>query len=265
MKRRWLRILVTLGIAVVVCAFYAWFFGFQTVMVLETRWIAHRAPVVKETPRALKDTSISPVPGTKLSYLGYDFEVPWDDLDSSKTRSSAHHVLLAFRSGKTIMFSCGEPREFVNLVLQHWEADQFRRLYGETPLQSDYAMHRLIEEATPDKVTLLTPRKEMIGTSLLLTIKAMALPEAPIYNVQTKDFRGFQYGDPQGRPRFVEAELFADDSGVYFLFLGQGKGNPFAISQPEINRVVQSVHRTAEGLSNSGSSRKPLAKVKYAP
>jgi len=34
----------------------------------------------------LKDTSVSEAPGTKLSYFGYEFEVPWSDLDESQTK-----------------------------------------------------------------------------------------------------------------------------------------------------------------------------------
>jgi hypothetical protein len=250
MKQRWRRILLTLGIVAVVCALYAWFFGFQTTTILETWWIGRKSPIVKETPRALGDLSISPAPGMKLSYLGYDFVVPWDDLDPSKTRYYPRRVMLAFRSGKVILFSRGQPREFVNTVLQNTDPDSFRYLYGEAPLQSDYAMHRLILEATPEKIKLLTPQKETVGVSMLLVIKAITVPEkSGIYAVQTEDFRGFQYGDPRRQPRHVVADLFADDGGVEFIFAGQGKGHPFGISQPEINRVLQTVHKSDKAFA----------------
>ena len=42
-------------------------------------------PVTRVLPADLKDNSISQAEGTELSYLGYDFEVPWSDLDKSKT------------------------------------------------------------------------------------------------------------------------------------------------------------------------------------
>lgn len=257
-KRRWLRILLTLGVVGAVCVLYAWFFGLQTMMVLESRWLAHKSPIVKETPRPLADLSISPVPGMKFSYVGYDFLVPWDDLDPSRTKYYPRRVRLAFRSGKVIIFSSGQPREFVNTVLQHADPDGFRNLYGDAPLQSDYAMHRLILEATPDKVKLLTPQRETIGTSMLLVIKAISVPEqSGIYSIQNGDFRGFQYGDPHSRPRHVVADLFADDGGVEFIFAGPSKEHLVGISQSEINRVVQSLHKTRENFSNLDT--RPLA------
>jgi len=93
---------------------------------------------------------------------------------------------------------------------------------------------------------------------MLLVIKAITVPEqSGIYSIQTGNFRGFQYGDPHSRPRNVVAELFADDGGVTFIFAGQGKEHPLGISQPEINRVVQSLHKTRENFSNLDT--KPLA------
>jgi hypothetical protein len=89
---------------------YAWFFGFQTAMVLEARVIARRAPVVRETPHILSDLSLSKTPGRRLSYFGYDFEVPWDDLDESKTKLYPTRVVLVFRSGKAMIFSTAPPR-----------------------------------------------------------------------------------------------------------------------------------------------------------
>jgi hypothetical protein len=42
-------------------------------------------PVARIVPTELKDHSVSQSPGTKLTYLGYEFEVPWNDLDETKT------------------------------------------------------------------------------------------------------------------------------------------------------------------------------------
>jgi hypothetical protein len=261
MKRRWRRILLALGIVAVACASYAWFFGFQTMMVLEMRWMARRAPVVRETPRALPDLSVSSAPGRKLSYFGYQFEVPWDDLDESKTKLYPNRVALAFRSGKSLVFSIAPPRYFITVVESMGKKDALRQIYGDAPLQSDYAMNRLILGANPDQVTLLTPRKEIVGTSILLVMKAIMVPEeSGIFSLQTAGFQGFQYGNPQSGPRHVVANLFADDDGLEFIFGGQGKGYPLGISQADINRVLQTVRTTREKPSGRPSSPGSLAR-----
>src|SRR5215472_2862883 len=42
-----------------------------------SRYEARKLPLVNVTSQPLADYSVSEAPGTKLSYFGYDFEVPW--------------------------------------------------------------------------------------------------------------------------------------------------------------------------------------------
>src|SRR2546429_6773060 len=79
------RILIGLFVVVLVCVAYLWFFGFQTLIALEARYLARKAPVVRVAPAQLRDFSISRSPGRKLSYFGYEFEVPWNDVDEAKS------------------------------------------------------------------------------------------------------------------------------------------------------------------------------------
>lgn len=212
--------------------------------------MARKSPVLWLTPRSLPASSISAGLGKKLSYFGYEFEVPWDDLDDSKTKIGANSTVLRFHSGYAIKFTSLPPREFVNGILEHMNKDSLRQIYGDGPLQSDYAMWNSIADATPDKVTLFSSRKETVGIPMLLLIKAIASPEeSGIYSIQTSDFKGFQWGDPQAHPKHIVADLFADDGRLEIAFIGPGNGKPLAISQPEINRVLQTVHKinTAEG------------------
>src|SRR5262252_7319882 len=138
MSRRGRRILISVGLAFLVCGLYAWFFGYQTMMMFETRKIARQWPIVKQVPRPLDDTSVSPGPGARMAYFGYEFEIPWDDLDPGKTRLFPNHVTLGFRSGRTLMFSSVPPRYFVNTLLdQFGKQESSRALYGDAAMQSD--------------------------------------------------------------------------------------------------------------------------------
>jgi hypothetical protein len=127
--RRWKRILVPLGIMVVTCVGYLWFFGTQTFFVLEAHNVARKLPFVKRTPVVLPNASVSQESGMNLSYFGYDFEVPWTDLDKEKTKIvGGNKVNIAFRSGKVLSVWSGQPHEFMDGVLKEANAnrDDFR-------------------------------------------------------------------------------------------------------------------------------------------
>jgi hypothetical protein len=82
---------------------------------------------------------------------------------------------------------------------------------------------------------------------MLLAIKGIMIPsggETGIFRVRTGKFQGFQYGDPKSRPKTIDIEVFADDGGLAFLFAQREQGPVPAITQGEINRVLQSVRKT---------------------
>ncbi len=100
-------------------------------------YFAKAAPAVaRVVPTELKDVSISPASGRKLSYFGYEFEVPWSDFDESQSRlfpesrPSIHMAWVSFRSGLKL-FIVITPRE-----------SRF----------PDYAILKRMYEVTPDKI-----------------------------------------------------------------------------------------------------------------
>src|SRR5215472_5397336 len=152
---RWKRGLMSFGIVVVACVTYAWLFGTQSFLVLEAHTVARKLPLVKRTPMELTDLSISQAPGMNLSYFGYEFEVPWIDIDREKTKIvGGNKAIIAFRSGNGLMVWSGPPHEFMNGLFEQLKIDQdtFRKVYGDEALQSDYNFQRLILETTPDKI-----------------------------------------------------------------------------------------------------------------
>jgi hypothetical protein len=120
------------------------------------------------------------------------------------------------------MFQCVPPREFVNGFLSSGKIapESFRRVFGDEALQSDYALTRLMLETTPDKITLRTPRQDAAGKLVMLVVKGIATPPADsgILSIHTDEFEGFQYEDPQLRPKRVVANLFASDQTLEFIF-----------------------------------------------
>ncbi len=250
MTKRQRKLLIWANVFLV-AGFCVWHFGVATLFVLETHYVGWKFPLVKKTPTELTDLSISQAPGQRLSYFGYEFEVPWGDLDEGKMKRMGKRQLIVFRSGNAILFSRAAPKEFVQTFLSTTKVDpdKVRNLWGEEALASDYSLHRLILEATPGEVTLFTRREDVVRSSMLILFKGIMTPrggESGIFRVRTDKFQGFQYGDPQTRPKSLNVEIFADDGGLGFVFAQRGEGLFPAITQAEINRVIQTVRKIPE-------------------
>ncbi len=79
--------------------------------ILTTQWVlpvalsvqAVRKPPRRSwlVPRQLSNNSIDSSPGRKVSYFGYAFEIPWTDIDSSKSKMYDSLAILTFNSAKT--------------------------------------------------------------------------------------------------------------------------------------------------------------------
>jgi len=237
-----------LGIVVIACVTYLWLFGTQTLFALEAHNTARKLPFVKRTPVPLPDLSVSQVSGTTLSYFGYEFEVPWTDIDREKTKIvGGNKAIIAFRSGNVLSVWSGQPHEFMNYLIEEGKVDRdtFRKIYGDEALQSDYNFKRLILETTPDKITFFTNRRTAVSQSVLLMVKAICVsgdPNSGIFAVQGNGFKGFQYGLPQNPPKQLSVELFPADGHLDLIF-GQKKNGLTVISQADINRIVQTIHK----------------------
>lgn len=244
---RWKRILIWAGIIVFVGGVYLWFFGVQTTSTLMVRYQFRKLPGVAKTPVPLADLSISSVRHKTASYFGYEFELPADDVDEAKDKTFGTVHVSYFRSGNAFWFSTFPPKDFVNEVMKTGNLDphDLKQLYGEDTLESDYAFHKKMLELTPSEITPFISRRQAISGQVLLLIKAISMPNAAsgIFSIQTQDFKGFQFENPQTGPSRITIELFSNDGGIDVIFM-QKAGAP-AISQAKINRVIQSIHKTA--------------------
>lgn len=257
---KWLRILVGLGIAGVAGGAYLWFFGVQTLFILETRRVARKEPIVWTTPVPLLDLSMSPAPGKKLSYFGYEFEVPWNDIERTRVIGT-NKAIIVFRSGNVISFWSGPPNELISTLQSDGKIDQksLGQIFGDEAVQSDYALKRAILGTTPAKFSLLTPKRLAIQQWMFFTMKATTLPphaESGVFSLSTNEFKGFQYGRPQSPPKHLSVELFKSDGHVDIIF-GQKLDGSTTISQAAVNRIVQTVHKlSAEEMGSDPNADK---------
>ncbi|MGA8765856.1 MAG: hypothetical protein WB559_02460, partial [Candidatus Acidiferrales bacterium] len=177
---KWKRILITFGTAVIVVGIYMSFFGVQTMSALLVRYWLRKMPDMAKTPAALTDLSISNVPHKEVAYFGYEFELPWDDVDEQKSKTTGPIHLSTFRSGNALWFSTFPPKEFVNGIMKEstLDAQSVRRLYGDEAFESDYGFHKKMLQTTPSEITPFVSRKQAVAGQILLLIKATSMPKA---------------------------------------------------------------------------------------
>jgi len=244
---KWKRTLLGLGIAVILVGVYGWLFGFQTVDALVVRYEYRKLPDTAKTPVALADLSISIVPHKKVRYFSYEFELPWDDVDEAKDQTTGQIHVGAFRSGNAFWFSTFPPKSFVNEVMESSKLgpQSFRRLYGDAAFESDYGFNKIMLQMTPSKITPFVSRRQAVTGQMLLLIKGISIPRADsgIFSIQTPEFQGFQFESPQSRPLKIADYLYSNDGGVNVMFFQKAGGSAPSISQAEINRVIQSIHK----------------------
>src|SRR6516164_8712510 len=143
---RWARVLGNLAIVVLSCGIYLYFFGLQTFVSVEGRFVARKMLLVNRVPVELQDVSISHEPGKKLAYFGYEFEIPWDDIDEAKSRIVGENkAIIFFKSGNALSMVISPPRQLVNKVFSSGNINQttFRQIYGDEALQSDYTFRHI--------------------------------------------------------------------------------------------------------------------------
>lgn len=193
----------------------------------------------------------------KLSYVGYEFEIPWTDLDESQTRlfptDNPATAVLVFRSGLHMIVSTGPARVLPDGFAREWKTSPqaLETLFGRGAAQSDYRFHENLYRFTPDKMHrwALFPSVHY-REQMLLTLKTVVLSglsaDTGIFNIQNQSYRGFQLGDPQAHPRRLAVQLYSDDGTIELTFAGKDGWGPVAVTQPELNRIVQSLRKVSQ-------------------
>jgi hypothetical protein len=228
------RILTTIGIAVVAIVVL---FDFILPAGL-CFYLRRTAPAyVYAVPRDLQDLSVSQAPGTKMLYFGYEFEVPWGDVGEAERKPFASKNLawdtacVSFRSG-------------LKLLVTTAPADA---------ASPNYVLAKLIYEFDPHTMRIWPPspgaeyrRIELfMEKSALLSNPLSAQAASGIFSLESNGYKGFQLGNPQLRPDRLRVQLYSDEGSFDITFLQAGYEEPSGVTQPEVNRIVQSLHRRA--------------------
>jgi len=264
--RKLLRIVV---IAVVTFAVIA--AGVQWVApIVFSMWAARKLPKnAGLVPQDLHDLSISEAGGRRFAYFGYEFEVPWNDLDEAQTKLTPKEkpcrVLLSFRSGLRLMVTAVPPKEWANSLPADFKTSPqvIEAVFGHEAMQSDYGFVRRLYEFTPAKMHRWSFSPAVhYREGFVLMVKSVALSpwaDSGIFHIQNQSFKGFQQGEPRGRS--VSFLLYSDEGSIEFIFGQKDYKNPAGISQSEINRIMQSLRR----VSPVESTRATRGRVSSSP
>jgi hypothetical protein len=243
------RILITL--VVVVAVIFGGLYGVAPVAL--SYYEARKAiPITKIVPTELEDRSVSDAPTTKLSYLGFEFEVPWSDVDETQTKlypsgkPQKVRADLRFHSGLRLAVSVGPPRTFETQVANdiHTSPQVFEALFG----KSDYSFLKTVYGFSPERIRHWPPSSARSSRDMVLLMLKSILPSKPaesgIFLIQNANYKGFQQGNPKMEHDGIILSLYSDEGGIEFVFsLKNYKGQ--GISQPELNRIIQSLRKSS--------------------
>jgi hypothetical protein len=260
LKKLWRIPIIIVSILALVAVIFFWA-GPVALSIWTVRKVPSRAWLA---PVELTDASISPAAGSKLSYFGYEFELPWSDIDASRSKADLklNRAVITLRSGLQVSVTALPPKDFINAVASSYTSPQLfepfvASEFGSEASRSDYEFLRRLYNFTPEKMDRWALSSAVhYRESMLLTIKSAALlpwaADSGIFNVRNAEYRGFQQGRPDARPTGIAVTLFSEDGGIEFIFSQTSYGNPAGVSQAEINRVIQSVRKMGEGRGQTG-------------
>jgi hypothetical protein len=192
---------------------------------------------VNAVPSDLQVLSVSQAPGTKMRYFGYEFEVPWSDVKDAERKpfaiksSDSDSASVRFRSGLTMLITAA-PTDAAS---------------------SNYAVVKMIYGFSPNTMRIWPPSPTaqyrnlelFIGKSAILSNPLSTQAATGIFKLERGAYKGFQLGNPQVRPDKLRVQLYSDEGSFEITFLQTGYEDPSGVTQPEINRIVQSLRKVA--------------------
>ncbi len=228
---------------------YALLFGKATFFLWKVLEESKKYPTASMTPTPMSLDGVAGGSGTRLTYFGYEFEVPWTDVDRNQTKSLDTLALIFFGTDKAITFhNPVKQLDAKTIFLGNGENRKAALLYGKETLRSNYALTKVILQTTPGQVSIFMPRARDVGAGVFLMLKPIYAVngETGIFAFETPFIRGFQFGDPKKRPKSVTVKAFDQADREIEMTFAVKQGSSVFITQMEINRVLRTLRRATE-------------------
>ncbi len=241
-----------LWIALATIGVLAWCFGPQTWDWYQARKMGESQPCLRlgVHPMSIGDAHVAP--GTKESFFGYQFEVPWSNAEAAITRKMV--TLTALNDHGLILWDpTAMPQLFedASKPIQHPNIkDAIGSVVGKEAAQSNYALAKHMLDMTPEQISPFLSKREANGRFTLLRMKSAVYCDKghpSFYSYQRDGLNCLQIGE-FGAGRVVEVKCFDGmDRELNFHFSG-GRDASSLLTQAEITRVIQTL-RPAEKTS----------------
>jgi hypothetical protein len=159
---------------------------------------------------------------------------------------------LRFRSGLRLMVTAISPHEWEHNISEQMKVtpESMKSVFGQDTMQSDYSFIKALYEFTPAQMHhWSSSQRARARDQWLLIIKSLALlksAESGIFILQNQGNQGFQEGNPLTRQDVIAVHLFSENGSAEIIFFQKDYKNSTGITQPEINRIVQSLHKTSQ-------------------
>ena len=205
-------------------------------------------PHLYATPEPLELQDCNAAGGTALSFFGYLIRVPWTGV---KSETADEDSAGAFFESRNYVYAHLPAEKDTPLGHFNRQTEEDRRnveaLLGPEALRSNYNFYRALFSVTPSDLSFNTPYQRLIGLRVLLTLKDMHGGDAAtgLHSFETPHVKGFQLGDP-GRKRTVKLLVFGTNDQFFSLSLGRREGRDAAITQDELNCIIQSIRPAEE-------------------
>jgi hypothetical protein len=203
-------------------------------------------PIVTLVPQPLRDKSIANLKdGMTIARFGYSVQVPWAKAKVVKDYPSV--AVRGFEDGSSLMIF--NPADHIDVLTMHSgnEAavrEAYRPLLGDQATKSHFGYAQVELNTRPGEVSLFHSRRSNARSYMLLSMKSLDIPKGvtEIYTISSPSLRGFQFGDPQLSPTFIELLLFdGRDRALELIFKGPRGGTRPVLTQEQINAMVASM------------------------
>ena len=147
------------------------------------------------------------------------------------------------------MITALPSRELINGISGQLKTspNEMEAIFGHEAMMSDYNFVKTLYEFTPDTMHHWSISSRTFGReATLLILKSLApakCAETGIFKVQNQSLKGFQQGNAETRANGVVVDLYSDEGGLELIFAEKNYQSSPGVTQPEINRIIQSLHK----------------------